>query len=333
MKTLLIAGSLGGLALLLYSIPNDHRADGLLRVQRTMMGTIWTIEIPHRGQVEAAQKASEDAFAELQRIEALMSEWRPESPISAVNSHAGKEAVEVPDELMMIINRGMSYSQKSGGAFDITWRGMGKLWHFDDTFRVPSPEEVAAARRRVDYKSVEIKGNLIRLPRPGMALGLGGIAKCYAVDQAAAMIRRAGFENYLVNGGGDVLAGGTRSGRPWTVGIQDPRGERGAIIGRVKLTNAALVTSGDYERFRIVDGVRYHHIIDPRTGFPARRSQSVTLISKTAGPAEPLAVSIFILGAQEGLALARAEGVEAMVVDAVGKRHMTAGFGNYFESN
>jgi thiamine biosynthesis lipoprotein len=164
-----------------------------------------------------------------------------------------------------------------------------------------------------------------------MNIGLGGIAKGYAVDRAAAVLKRAGFPDSLVDGGGDVLASGTRYGKPWRLGIQDPRSEHGTLLGVVNLSNAALVTSGDYERFRIVNGVRYHHIIDPRTGWPATASIAVTVLSRTAEEGVVLEKGMFILGYEKGLALARAEHLEALIVDSQSNQHLTPGFERIFE--
>jgi thiamine biosynthesis lipoprotein len=142
---------------------------------------------------------------------------------------------------------------------------MGRIWHFDDTFVVPTPAAVAAARRNIDYRAIQIKGNSVYLPE-GKNIGLGGIAKGYGVNRAVEVLVKTGFSDCLVDGGGDVKVSGTHDGQPWRLGIQDPRAEHGKLLGVVGLSNRALVTSGDYERFRIVNGVRYHHIIDPRTG-------------------------------------------------------------------
>ncbi len=318
-----IAGSL--LALRFAPVSGRVGVADVVRIQRTLMGTIWTIEVVDHGRMEAARDAVDAAYEELARIDALMSEWKSESPISHVDAAAGKAAVEVPAELRELIERSIVYSRKTGGTFDITWRGMGNIWHFDDRFTVPSPEAVEKARRNVDYRAIGIEGNRIFLPA-GKNIGLGGIAKGYAVDRAAQVLARAGFADNLVDGGGDVLVSGTHDGKPWTLGIQDPRREREKILGMVSLSNSALVTSGDYERFRIVNGIRYHHIIDPRTGWPATASISVSVISKTAEQGVVLAKGIFILGPVKGLALARREGVEALIIGADEKRYTTEGF-------
>jgi len=298
---------------------------GSVKIQRTMMGTLWNIEVVDHGRSEEARQAIDQAYAELARIENLMSEWKPESPISQLDAAAGLHPVEVPAELREILERSIHYSQITQGTFDITWRGMGNIWHFDDTFAVPSAAAVAKARMNIDYRAIQINGNSVYLPA-GTNIGLGGIAKGYAIDRAAHVLAAAGFTDSMVDGGGDVLVSGTRNGNPWRLGIQDPRREHGQILAVANVSGMALVTSGDYERFRIVDGVRYHHIIDPRTGWPATASISVSVMAKNAEQGVVLAKGIFILGPEKGLALARQEGVEAMIVDPAQKQYFTPGF-------
>jgi FAD:protein FMN transferase len=305
-----------------------------IQVQRPLMGTIWNIEVADHGRPDAARHAIDQAYAELVRIDALMSEWKPNSPISQVNAAAGKNPVEVPADLRALLERSKAYGEKSDGTFDITWHGMAHIWHFDDQFVVPSQAAIDAARRNVDFRAIQIDGNGVFLPRAGMSIGLGGIAKGYAVDRASSVLTRAGFADTLVDGGGDVLVSGVRDdGTPWRLGIQNPRGERGTMLGVVRASNKAVVTSGDYERFRIVNEVRYHHIIDPRTGWPATASISVTVIAESAERAVVLCKPIFILGPEKGLVFARAEGVEALIIDPRGKRWSTDGFARMFEGN
>ena len=300
---------------------------GTVQVQRPLMGTMWNIEVVDHGRPEAAGYAIDQAYAELERIEALMSEWKPDSPVSKVNAAAGRNAVAVPEELRAIIARSKSYGELSGGTFDITWHGMAHIWHFDDAFQPPSEAAVQTALRNVNFRAIEIEGDRVFLPKSGMSIGLGGIAKGYAVDHATQILAHAGFRDSLVDGGGDVLVSGMREdGSPWRVGIQDPRQEHGKTLGLVRATNRAVATSGDYERFRIVNGTRYHHIIDPRTGWPATASISVTVIADSAERAVVLAKPLFILGGEKGLAFARSQGVEALLIDEQGKRYTTEGF-------
>ena len=304
----------------------------VLAVQRPLMGTVWNIEVVDHGNPDRARAAVDKAYAELERIDSLMSEWKPASPISQINAAAGLHPVEVPAELRELLERSIRYSQATEGTFDVTWRGMGNLWHFDDTFKPPSKAAVDAAKARIDYRKIVIDGNRIFLPA-GMNIGLGGIAKGYAVDRATELLIAAGFGDALVDGGGDVRVAGTRMGAPWSVGIQDPRQPRGTLIGTMRLSNCALTTSGDYERFRIVDGVRYHHIIDPRTGYPATASISVSVLSPTAEQGVVLAKGVFMFGPEKGLELARREGIDVLLIDPEQKQYTTPGFARLFEKN
>lgn len=328
-------------ALGLVSIPltiqlrsRERGPEGSLRVQRGLMGTLWTIEAVHHGEPRRAAQAIEAAYAELTRIDLLMSDYKPQSPLSAINRAAGAGFVEVPAELTAIIRRGIAVSEATDGAFDITWRGMGKIWDWaSDDFRPPSPETVAAARSRINFRNIQISGNRVRLTISGMSIGLGAIAKGYAVDRATAVLRHAGFADTMVVGGGDMRLSGTHGGDDWRLGIQHPRGERGQLLGRVRLRDAALVTSGDYERFKIVNGVRYHHILDPRTGYPSTPCQAVSVIAPSAEQANVWAMSMFVLGPEKGLALARAHNLDALLIDAAGRRHLTPGFQQRFEED
>jgi FAD:protein FMN transferase len=330
-RTLASLALVGGLIAMRFVPSPGHVAPGqILTVQRPLMGTVWNIEVVDHGRPDQARAAIEKAYAELERLDALMSEWKPESPISQVNAAAGKHSVEVPAELREMLERSIRYSVATAGTFDVTWRGMGDVWHFDDAFKVPARAAVEAGKKKVNYRLIQIDGNRIFLPA-GMSIGLGGIAKGYAVDRAAQVLASAGFTDSVVDGGGDVMLSGTRLGQLWRIGIQDPRQPHGTILGMVRLSNCALVTSGDYERFRIVDGVRYHHIIDPRTGYPATASISVSIMSRTAEEGVVLAKGVFILGPDRGMALARQQGIEALLIDPQGKRYFTPGFAKSFE--
>jgi len=328
--SLALAGGL--LALRFTPLASRVESSGMVRVQQTAMGTVWNIEVVDHGRPQEARVAISQAYSELERIEAIMSEWRPQSPISRVDAAAGKHAVEVPAELRAMLQRSIRYSEKTEGTFDVTWRGMGNLWHFDDSFVPPARAAVEAARRNIDYRAIKIQGNSIYLPE-GKNIGLGGIAKGYGVNRAVDVLVKAGFTDCLVDGGGDVKVSGSNQTNPWQLGIQNPRKPRGEMLGVVRLAGRALVTSGDYERFRIVDGIRYHHIIDPRTGWPANAATSVSVLSDDAEQGVVLAKAIFILGPEKGLALARAEGVDALLIDPAGRQHATAGFSRVFDSH
>ncbi len=297
--------------------------------ERSLMGTLWSIQVvrpPNRSELEA-RAALDLAFSEVARIEEIMSEWKPDSPVSAVNRAAGTGSIEVPQELADIVRRSIQWGEITHGAFDITWRGLGSLWRLEEGFVPPTEEEIQRRLLFVDYRRIQVDGNRIGLPSE-FQIGLGGIAKGYAVDQAGAILSRQGFDDFLVNGGGDVLGSGSKSGSPWTVGIRDPRGGPSDLVAKLSLSErTAVVTSGDYERYIIVNGVRYHHILDLRTGRPAALCQAVTVRAPAAEDADVLATALFVLGPQEGLALAGSlPGVDALIIDSQGQWWMTEGF-------
>lgn len=277
---------------------------------------------------EPAQEAVAESQRELRRLEAMMSEWRQDSPISAVNAAAGVAPVEVPAELYGLVSRSLDAARDSGGAFDPTWAGMRGLWRFGDAMdrSVPSQEAIEKARRLVDWRRVHLDPSrqTIFIEEKGMALGLGGIAKGYAVDRLAAGLRARGIENFLIRLGGDLYASGSRGGRPWSAGIQDPRAP-GAVFAVIDLGSGAFSTSGDYERFFEEGGRRYHHIIDPSTGLPAAASRSVTALCPDAETAEVVTKPVFILGPEKGIPWARQRGCEVVVVDADNEVHVSEG--------
>jgi FAD:protein FMN transferase len=220
----------------------------------------------------------------------------------------------------------------SHGVFDITFHALGDLWKFGDAAeehpKLPDPKVVLAKKKLVDYRKMQIdeKEQTVTLP-PKMKIDLGGIAKGYAVDRAAAVLRAAGLGDFLAQAGGDLYGAGRKpDGSPWVSGIQDPRGADGEFFATIELTNRAFSTAGDYRHFFFIDGKRYHHIIDPRTGYPATASREVTVFAPNAFLADGLDDAIFILGPKKGLALcAQFPDTFALVVDAQNKVWMSPG--------
>jgi thiamine biosynthesis lipoprotein len=203
------------------------------------------------------------------------------------------------------------------------------LWKFDQDLEAKVPDKAAILQRikLIDYRQVKVDHakKTVFLAKKGMGIGLGGIAKGYAVDRAVAVLRKAGFPNAIVQAGGDLMCSGWKDGQPWTAGIRDPRGGRVDVFATLKLIDHAFSTAGDYERFFILGKKRYHHIIDPKTGFPATRSRSVTIYAPTALLADALDDAVFIMGWKKGLEMI--EGVEdvgAVVVDDQGKVHVSS---------
>lgn len=280
-----------------------------------------------------AERAFDAAMAEMERIEQEMSEWRKGTPVSEINSLAGVEAVKVSDELYGVISAALTVSELTGGAFDISWASMRGVWDFREGFeRVPEKEELSAGLRLVDYRRIALDktSRTVFLETKGMAIGLGAIAKGYAVDRAMEAIVKAGVENAIVRAGGDMRVQGTdEGGEAWRIGVRHPR-KKGALLATIPLTDISISTSGDYERFFIKDGVLYHHIIDPRTGQPARSCRSVTILAPDTMTSDALSTAVFVLGPVEGMMLIEnLSGVEGIIVDAAGAVTSSSGIGDF----
>lgn len=285
-----------------------------------------------------AEKAIDQAIKEFQRIEAVMSEWRPDSEVSRINRNAGGDAVEISFELFRLLQAARQISELSDGAFDVSFRSAGTLWDFRKA-TVPKPEQIQQAIQHIDYRRLELvppaldseaggQGKLpkARISHPNTSIGLGAIAKGYAVDRAAQLFRQAGFDAFSINAGGDLYVAGRKGEQLWKVGIQHPR-ERDRLLANLPASNLAVATSGDYERFFIHNGQRYSHIINPHTGYPANGCQSVTIMAERAFWADALATAVFVIGPSKGLALVEnMDGVETLIVDDQGKVRMSSGF-------
>jgi len=269
------------------------------------------------------------AKAEIDRLEQLMSSWRDDSEVGRINAAAGRAWVGVSDDTWQVIDKSLWISNRSGGVFDITFASMGKLWRFGDGQQpaLPDPQAVARARRRVDYRRVErdSKRKAVRLARADTRISLGGIAKGYAVDRAVDVLRAAGLSAFFVQAGGDLyLAGRKPNGQPWRAGVRDPRGPTGSLFATMTVSDHAFSTAGDYERAFIKGGKRYHHIIDPRSGYPATASRSVTIWAADALTADAIDDAVFILGPTKGLRLVESiKGCGAVIVDADNRVHIS----------
>ena len=273
----------------------------------TAMGTSVMVTLWADDEVAAAA-AAQAAFVEIKRLDRMMTTWLPDSEISRINAAAGTAAIPVSDETMAVIGRALEMSKASDGLFDITVGAFGGLWKFDEDMdgTLPDPAEVRRRVHLVAWRDVIVdrKHKTVRLRRKGMKLTLGGIAKGYAVDRAAAVLIRAGFSDFIVQAGGDMYVSGAKAQTAWVVGIRDPRGPRDDSFAVAPVRDHSFSTSGDYERGFVKDGIRYHHILDPRTGQPARRTRSVTIMAKDAFTADAWSKVFFILGPKDGLALA-----------------------------
>ena len=286
--------------------------------------TIWTADRA------GAEQAARAVFDEFRRLEALMSTWIEDSEVSRINRAAGRKAVPVSDEVLAVIQTAQAVAKKSGGAFDITVGAYRGLWKFDEDLdgTLPTDEQVAARRKKTGWRGVVVnpRRKTVKLRRRGMAINLGGIGKGYAVDRAVALLRDRGFSDFIIQAGGDLYVSGTKGDQGWRVGIRDPRGARDATFALTEIEDRTFSTSGDYERYMVSGGVRYHHILDPRTGQPARRSRSVTVMAPDALTADAWSTALFVLGADRGLELlAKQPGLEAVFVDAQNQVRVSPG--------
>ena len=305
--------SLCGLLLLLTSAPS--RAEWYSDT-REMMGTRVEIQL-WAGDKASGVKLISTGMAEFARIESAMSTYRDRSEISAVNRDAALHAVPVSGELYDLVRRSLELSVATDGAFDITFDSVGRLYDFRKGVR-PGEEAIRASLPLIDYRHVVLSDSpaTIRFVTPGTRINLGGIAKGYACEMVIALLRKAGITNALANAGGDTRLLGDRRGKPWVVGIRDPD-DSNHWVTRLALDDEAISTSGDYERFFDEDGVRYHHILDPKTGKSAGGLRSVTIIGPDATLTDGLSTSVFVLGADRGLALVESmRGYGAVIIDA-----------------
>lgn len=295
------------------------------RASRRLLGTQVDIVVQDSS-YQAARSGIAAAFAEMARLEQLMSRYRPDSQVSALQRAAGRQPVPVAPELMAVLQAAAALSARTGGAFDITV-GAFAGWHFGEgNARVPASAELARERTLVDYRQVmldERRGEAMLL-RPGMRLDLGGIAKLPILQAGMQALRRHGLHHAMINGGGDVLASGQLQGRDWRVGVRDPRAPA-RLLGVLEVSDAVVASSGDYERCFVANGRRYHHVLDPATGMPASGPHGVTLVASPAVAVNGLGAALMVAGksAAAGLLL-DAAGVDALVVGD-GEPWLTAG--------
>jgi len=349
------------IVILLFSIWYFKRRAATVTDSRLMLGTF--VEITAMGESrDELERAVESAFLRISEIEAVADRYTKNSEISKLNLMAKRGGVgEIPvsDDIIEMLDLAGEVSERSNGAFDVTIAPVVDLWDFSPDGRgvggrVPDKGKIGERLRLVDYRSVVIEkdNNTVSLRKAGIKLDLGGIAKGYAVDEAVKVLRKLGVESGVINAGGDMAVigykggykgghkgGGNNGGTPWRIGIQDPRNPNG-LIAVLSLNDVSVVTSGDYERYFIKGGKRYHHIVDPKTGYPSEAAISVTVIAKNTALADTLATAIFVLGPEMGIRLAEdfagktddgGNSVEAMIVGPDGKFYETGGFKDIVE--
>jgi thiamine biosynthesis lipoprotein len=291
------------------------------------MGTVINITAA-AGEQRQAQEAVEAAFAEFRRLDGLLSHYSDSSEVGRLNRE-GLLADPSP-ELEANIRKSLEFGRLSAGAFDITVQPILELYDrsFRDRKRAPTGEEILQTLRRVDYRRVELGEGVIRLA-PGQRITLGGIAKGYAVDRALEVMRARGVRHALVDAGGDIRAMGRAEGRrDWLVALRNPR-DPNDFITRIRCTDLAVLTSGDYERYYDPEK-KFHHIVNPLTGYSATELISVTIVGPTAFDADALATSVFVLGLEKGMTMIRSlKGYEGLLITRDRRIHRTAGFARY----
>jgi len=298
--------------------------------RRPAMGTLCTVTLAGV-EPAGAGPGLEAAFAVFDRVDQVMNEWRPDSPLSALNAAAGQGWVALPGDLCQVLALAKAGAERTGGRFEPTWAAVSELWRFDGTQAAPPPDALLAERcRLVGHQGMVLEplpggGCRARLERVGMRVGLGGIAKGWAIDQAARALRALGHRDFLLQAGGDLYAGGQLGGAPWRVDVRDPRGGPLDALATLEVRDQAFSTSGDSEHAFEAGGRRYHHVLDPRTCRPAPGVRSVSILAASAVEAEILSKAVMVEGSATGLELAAAAGAEALLVDGEGRRHATPG--------
>ncbi len=303
---------------------------------RELMGTIVELTLID-GERPRFEPAAEAAFAEINRLVPILSNYDPYSDASLINRSEPGDPVTVAQEAVDVVAIALEIAELSGGAFDPTVGALASLWGYSgESGRVPAKEEVAALLPLVDYKSVEadLRHSTVTIKKPGVKLNLGGVAKGYIVGRAIDALKRAGVSRGIVRAGGDMTVFDARWGRggrggrgePFNIGIRHPR-ETEKLLGEVYVRTGAVATSGDYERFFEAGGKRYHHILDPRTGFPAEGVMSATVVSENPTRADALSTAVFVMGIDAGMKLIESlEGVEGVIVSTDGKIKTSSGF-------
>lgn len=299
----------------------------VLKRAQMLMGTLVQITAVAPSEAEA-QAAATAGFQEIRRLEDLLSTWIPTSELSRVNEAAGREPVRVSPDTLLILQQSLDMARLTNGGFNIVVGPAIQAWSITELQRVPSDRELEALRPLVDLAQLQLdqKGSTAFLARPGMRVDVGGIGKGFAADRAVAVMQRVGATAGVVALSGDIKTFGRMpNGHPFAFGIQHPRKE-GALLARLDLQDEAISTAGDYERFFERAGIRYHHILDPKTLEPARECQSVTIVATEGTFADGLDTGIFVMGPEAGMALIeRLPGVEGVIVDSEGRILVSSG--------
>lgn len=300
LRKILVALAAIGIGLLAYRLAQQPPATPPPLVRQVpSMGTILAFTVHPGG--ERCRQAVDEAIAEVARLNEVFSFHRETSLVSIVN-RAGAQGTRVTEEFLLILERSRRMWSLTDGRFDVTVGPLMKLWGFERRLgKTPSPDSIARALSSVGFEKVVVEGDTVRLTAPGMALDFGAVVMGYAVDRAAAILRSRGIENFMIDLGGDIVVAGAPPGRSaWRIGIRDPR-NRNLTVGVIELRDAAVATSGDYERMFEIDGKRYAHIVDPRSGYPVEEMAAVTVITDDGLAADLFSTALFLRGPEPAL--------------------------------
>ena len=300
----------------------------IFKKSRILMDTQVTVTVVY-GSRDSAEKAIDAAFSEIEKIESLTNFYGAGSEISLINKNAGISVTKVSPEVLEMIGKALYVSEMTDGAFDITIGAVTRLYDFHKKIK---PEESTLLKNisLVNYRdvSVDSSASTIFLKKKGMIIDAGGIAKGYAADKAVGVLKKQGIASGLVAIAGDIKAFGQKpDGKPWQIGIRNPRGkdQDDDIMATLPLSDRAISTAGDYERFFLIDGMRYHHILNPKTGYPAGGCRSVTVTARDGVFADAFDTGIFVLGPDKGMKVLERLRFDGIIVDSEGKMHFTAG--------
>jgi len=323
-KTILLALLILLLPAILSCSPKEQE---LLKRTQFIMGTLVEITVREPDQ-RKAQSAISLAFDEMRRLEKLMSTHLPDSEISRLNAKAGaKASLTASPEVLEVIRRGIYWGNQSNGALDISIGPVSRLWKFDnDNPTIPDTKRLAEAVGLVNFREIKIDKSNVRLKQPGMSLNLGAIAKGYAVDKAMKVLEKNGVRHALINAGGDLKVMGQRKdGQPWNIGLQHPR-QPEKMIASFALSDGAIATSGDYQKYFIKENTRYHHILNPKTGYPVSGVMSATVVTETVMDADALSTALFVMGTKKGLAFINSlKDVEGLLMNQDSTLHFSQG--------
>ena len=310
--------------MLLLFIHSSHASEWVIR-DASIMGTTIHTEVWHPD-LSVATQAAEEVLRVMEYVNETMSPYLEYSELARVNREAAERPIKISTELFGVVADSLRYSQLTDGAFDITFASVGYLYDYRKAIR-PNQTQLDKAISNVNFRHVmlEEESSSISFAQPGVRIDLGGIAKGFAVDLAIERARAMGVKHILVSAGGDSRILGDHQGRPWVIGVRHPMDKK-QVIAKIPLTNEALSTSGDYERYFDEDGVRYHHIIDPKDGDSARLVHSVTILGPRATDTDALSTSVFVLGPKKGLKLVESlPEIEGIIVDADGNLLYSSG--------